>query len=102
MNTHSKLAPYIAGGLFALLSEGLLGASLGVPTPLSIIAAPSTYSPSADLKVQQDFAQLGQVVPPNVDVSQQVDRTLSGQRGCCQAAEATFHGSSRDVTQLLA
>ena len=92
-----RLLPYVAGGLLALLSEGLLGASLGVPTPLNITSAPSSYTQSADVKVRQDFAQLAQVVPPSGGLAQQVDRTRKGDRLMGSQSLSNF-GVAPDLT----
>jgi hypothetical protein len=92
MNTQNsgRLLPYITGGLLAVLSEGLLGVTLGVPTVLNLAMAPSAYAQSADVKVQQDFAQLVRDVVPGIDVAQQVNRSSKGDRLIGAQSLSTF------------
>ena len=91
MNTQTsgRLLPYIAAGLLAVLSEGALGFALGIPTVINFATAPSAYAQSAGVKVKQDFAQLGQIVP-GIDVAQQVNRAGKGDRLVGAQSLSTF------------
>lgn len=72
MNT---LAPYIAGGLIALFSEGILGLAVGQPTVLRTDAISSTFA-----SLQETVPVATDALPGQSNFVQQVNRSLKGDR----------------------
>ena len=72
MNT---LAPYIAGGLIALFSEGILGLAVGQPTVLRTDAISSTFA-----SLQETVPVSTDALPGQPNFVQQVNRSLKGDR----------------------